>query len=223
MQIDDPVETSLARIKESVDVETTSELGGATVAGLLSLIPGIGAAIQSLADGRAKENLEKRWLVLFSEFKTRIEEIRSSIPDEAFYGSEEFQSLLAVVLEQLATTHRKAKLKVLAGALANSGATPFQKHDKELYLRLIRDLSIEDIAAMQDSRLETTSDSEKMMELTTDEIARFSRLASMGLLIEQHATGFGGGPLPVGQDRQYQIAQLGKFLLQFISSGTLAN
>jgi hypothetical protein len=83
---------------------------------------------------------------------------------------------------------------------------------------LIRDLSIEDIAAMQDLRLGTTSDSEKMMELTADEIARFSRLASMGLLIEQHATGFGGGPLPVGQDRQYQIAQLGKSLLQFISS-----
>jgi hypothetical protein len=68
-------------------VEMTLELGGATVAGLLSLFPGIGAAIQSLADGRAKENLEKQWLVLFSEFKTRIEEIRSSIPDEAYYGS----------------------------------------------------------------------------------------------------------------------------------------
>src|SRR6185437_16615238 len=38
---------------------------GATVAGILSFIPGAGAAIQTLLDGRAKENVRRRWIELF--------------------------------------------------------------------------------------------------------------------------------------------------------------
>ena len=53
--------------------------------------------------------------------RKRIEEVRDRIPDAAFYGSEEFQTLLALGQEQLWTTHDKRKLKLLAAALANAG------------------------------------------------------------------------------------------------------
>jgi hypothetical protein len=113
---------------------------------------------------------------------------------------------------------RLAKRRLLADALANSGATPFQDEDKELILRLIRDLSVHDISALRDERLLSSFSPSSRITYTADEIAQFSRLASMGLLIEQHTTGYGGGPGEIGNDRHYQRAQLGSSLLRFISS-----
>ncbi len=57
---------------------------------------------------------------------------------------------------------------------------------------------------------------------TAAEIARFSRLASLGILVEQRYTGFGGGPGTAGADRHYFVAELGKDLLRFISAGDSA-
>src|ERR1700733_13636648 len=132
MTIDDPIELHLQQIKQNLDANITRDLREATVAGVLSLIPGVGSAIQSLLDGQAKANLEQRWLQLFIDFRARIEEVRESIPDESYYGSEQFQTLLALAFQQLATTHDRAKLRLLADALANSGTNPFQGKDKEL-------------------------------------------------------------------------------------------
>jgi hypothetical protein len=218
MTIDDPMEVRLREIKGNVDAALTNDLSAATVAVVLSLIPGVGAAIQSLLDGRARASFEQRWLELFTEFSVRIEEIRASIPDASYYGSEEFQTLLFLALQQLITTHDRKKLKLLADALANSGATPFQDEDKELFLRLIRDLSVHDISALRDERLQSSFSPSSRVTYTADEIAQFSRLASMGLLIEQHTTGYGGGPGVIGNDRHYQRAQLGSSLLRFISN-----
>ena len=217
MTIDDPIELHLQQIKQNLDANITRDLREATVAGVLSLIPGVGSAIQSLLDGQAKANLEQRWLQLFIDFRARIEEVRESIPDESYYGSEQFQTLLALAFQQLATTHDRAKLRLLADALANSGTNPFQGKDKELYLRLIRDLSVRDISALRDDRLRNSISSSSPITYTADEIAQFSRLVSMGLLVEQHISGFGGGPPAIGNDRHYQIAELGNTLLKFIS------
>jgi hypothetical protein len=222
MTIDDPIELHLQQIKQNLDANITRDLREATVAGVLSLIPGVGSAIQSLLDGQAKANLEQRWLQLFIDFRARIEEVRESIPDESYYGSEQFQTLLALAFQQLATTHDRAKLRLLADALANSGTTPFQDKDKdkELYLRLIRDLSVRDISALRDDRLRNSISSSSPITYTADEIAQFSRLVSMGLLVEQHISGFGGGPPAIGNDRHYQIAELGNSLLMFISDSS---
>ena len=122
MSIDEPIEVHLEHLKQELDAGIESGLIGATVASILSLIPGAGAAIQSLLDGRANDNVQRRWIALFVEMKKRIEEIRASIPDVNFYGSEEFQTLLVLAQEQLWTTHDKEKLRMLAVALANSGA-----------------------------------------------------------------------------------------------------
>jgi hypothetical protein len=221
MAFDDPIEVRLQVIKENVDANITRDLSGVTVASTLSLIPVVGAGIQSLLDSKAQASLERRWLELFTDFRTRIEEIRASIPDAHYYGSEEFQTLLFLVLQQLITTHDREKLRFLADALANSGTTPFQGEDKELFLRLIRDLSIHDISALRDERLLSSISPSSPITYTADEIAQFSRLASMGLLIEQHISGYGGGPPGIGNDRHYQRAQLGSSLLLFISNASI--
>jgi hypothetical protein len=101
MSIDDPIEVNLEHLNRDLDAGIESGLTGATVASILSLIPGAGAAIQSLLDGRAKDNVQRRWVDLFVEMKKRIDEIRASIPDVTFYGSDEFQTLLALAQEQL--------------------------------------------------------------------------------------------------------------------------
>ena len=67
--------------------------------------------------------------------RKQIDAIRESIPDDSVYGSEEFQTVLALAQEQLWTTHDREKLRLLAAALAHSGAKEFQADDKELMLR----------------------------------------------------------------------------------------
>jgi len=115
-----------------------------TVAGILSLIPGAGSAIQCLLDGRARANVERRWLELFIEVRKGIEEVRDRIPDAAFHGSEEFQTLLALAQEQLWITHDKKKLKSLAAALAKAWNfwallinLPVERHKNPRGLQLI--------------------------------------------------------------------------------------
>jgi hypothetical protein len=77
--------------------------------------------------------------------KERIEEIRESIPDDSYYGSEEFQTLLALAYEQLLTTHDRERLRLLAIALASSGCGIFHDDDKEQLLRTFREVSLRDI------------------------------------------------------------------------------
>lgn len=124
-----------------------------TVAGILSLIPGAGSAIQSLLDGRARANVKRRSLDLFIEMRKRIEEVRDRIPNAVFYGSEEFQTLLSLAQEQLWTTHDEKKLKLLAVALANSGTEQFQHDDKELMLRALRAVSPSDLETLNHQNL----------------------------------------------------------------------
>lgn len=132
MNLNDPIDVHLELAKKDLDVGITDDLSAMSVTGILSLIPGAGSAIQSLLDGRARANMEQRWLELFIEMRKRIEDVRDHIPDATFYGSEEFQTLLALAQEQLWTTHDKKKLKLLAAALANSGTELFRNDDKEL-------------------------------------------------------------------------------------------
>ena len=217
MPIDDALETRLAQVKQDLDAGIEADLRGATVAGILSLIPGIGSAIQSLLDGKARQNVERRWVALFADIKERIAETRDSIPDDSYYGSEEFQTLLALSYQQLLSTHHSEKLKALATALANSGSTTFQGDDKELFVRLIGQVSPSDLVSLTDGRLQSSYSSERETVYTVDDIARYSRLASMGLIVEQFISGYGGGPPNAGRDRHYFLSELGRSFLRFIS------
>jgi hypothetical protein len=185
MSIDDPIEVHLEHLKKDLDAGIESGMAGATVASILSLIPGAGPAIQSLFDGRARDNVQRRWIELFVEMKKRIEEIRESIPDVAFYGSEEFQTLLALAQEQLWTTHDKEKLQMLAVALVNSGSTEFRDDNKELMLRALRAISPSDLKTLDHEYLKGWLPLTKRIEYHPDVLGSLSRLASLGLVMEK--------------------------------------
>jgi hypothetical protein len=81
--------------------------------------------------------------------KERIEEMDEEKIDRKFFESDEFLTLFNLMLEQIRTTHDKAKLKMLAAGLANSASSDFasEKH-KELFLRILRDPSPEDVLTL---------------------------------------------------------------------------
>jgi hypothetical protein len=185
MSIDDPIKVHLEHVRQDLDAGIESSLTSATVAGILSLIPGAGSAIQSLLNGRARENVERRWVELFAELRKRIEEVRSSIPDVTFYGSEEFQTLLALAQEQLWTTHDKEKLRMLAAALANSGTEEFRHDDKEPMLRALRAVSPSDLKTLNHENLKGWLPLTKRIEYAPEVLSSVSRLASLGLVMER--------------------------------------
>ncbi|HEX3940107.1 MAG TPA: hypothetical protein VHX11_01330 [Acidobacteriaceae bacterium] len=223
---DDPIEVRLQQLKEGFDSDIERDLSDATVAAILALIPGIGSAIQSLVDGKARRNVERRWTELLANFKAQLEEIRNSIPDENYYGSEEFQTLLALAYEQLWTTHDGEKLRMLAAALANSGNASFQADDKELMIRALRNLSPSDIKNLDHEYLKNWFPLTKRIEYGADVLGSLARLASSGLVIEKFLK-----PNPNANAEQkmvslldsppwrtFQLSPFGECFLKFVAS-----
>ena len=150
MTIDDALQIKLRQFEEDTRSVITRDVAQAGLFGILSAFPVGGSAIQTLLSGRAQSNVYRRVLELFEEIKQRLEQIKSSVPDEGYYGSEEFQTLLSLAFEQLQTTHDEQKRKMLADALANSGSTELLRDSsKEQYIRTLRDLSPEDLAFLK--------------------------------------------------------------------------
>jgi len=227
---DDPIDFHLQHLKDRLDSDIERDLSGATVAGILSLIPGIGSAVQSLIDGKANRNVERRWFQLFADLKANLEEIRDSIPDESYYGSEEFQTLLALAYEQLWTTHNREKLRMLAAALANSGSAPFQADDKELMIRALRNLSPSDIKNLDHQYLKNWLPLTRRIDYGADVLGSLSRLASSGLVIERFLP---PNPNAAAEQqlksllesppwRAFQLSPFGERFLRFVASSASA-
>lgn len=227
MSLSDPIDIHLELAKKDLDIGTTDELSAMTVSGILSLIPGAGSAIQSLLDGRARANVDRRWLELFIEMRKRIEDVRDRIPDAAFYGSEEFQTLLALAQEQLWTTHDKRKLKLLAAALANAGTEQFRNDDKEVMLRALRAVSPSDLETLNHQNLKGWIPLTKRIDYGPDVLGSLSRLASQGLVMEKFLR-----PDPNTRDEQklasvlehgtwrtFQLSPFGERFLRFVALG----
>jgi hypothetical protein len=216
---DKPTVVILQQMKKDLDGDIDRDLRNATTAGVLALIPGVGAAIQSLLDGKARQNVERRWVQLFADLHERIEEIHDSIPDDTYYGSEEFQTLLALAYQQLLTTHDREKLKMLADALANSGSATFQEDDKEEYVHILRDLSVRDIQVLL--LAEYMGSREFLMsgargKLAEEDLCHLSRLIGLGLVVETSV------PDPDGRitRRRFRTSHAGNRFLVFINIAT---
>jgi hypothetical protein len=182
---DDPLSVSLRQAKFALDHDIERDLRQASIAGILSLIPGVGSAIQSLLEGKAQRNVERRWVQLFADLKENVEEIRDSIPDQDYYSSEEFQSLLAQAYQQLIETHDRVKLRMLAAALANSGTSAFKADDKEVYIRVLRSLSTFDLETLNDERLKGWFPHTHEINYSPEVLSSLSRLAGQGLVLEK--------------------------------------
>lgn len=225
MSIADPVRVAIRQAREEAEQEnylparaTRFGLAGVAAAFLVNH-PFASQVLTSFLTG-SSSRFKERFLLVAEELEEQQKRIEARIPDKGYYESEEFQTLFALLIERLHTTHQEEKLKMFGNALANSGREDFQNDDKELYIRLIRDLSGADLLSLTDERLLSSSPATPHT-YTVNELARFSRLASLGILVEQRYTGYGGGPPTPGTDRHYFLSELGRDLLRFISGGAV--
>jgi hypothetical protein len=89
---------------------------------LVAGVPYAGGPIVELMDGLAQGRTQQRLHAVFSVMKDRLEALREEKVDREFFNSEEFQTLLfLMVIEKLQTTQDTQKLESFGGALANSG------------------------------------------------------------------------------------------------------
>lgn len=112
------------------------------VAGVLSLVPGVGAAVIELMTELAIQRTNNRVKEMFEHFTTKIREVGEEKVDRGWFRSEEFQTLLYEAFSQLNVTHDREKIEMLGVALANSGAPGFKEEErKDLFIRFVRDLT----------------------------------------------------------------------------------
>jgi len=112
------------------------------VAGVLSLVPGVGAAVIELMTELAIQRTNNRVKEMFEHFTTKIREVGEEKVDREWFRSEEFQTLLYEAFSQLNVTHDREKIEMLGVALANSGAPGFKEEErKDLFIRFLRDLT----------------------------------------------------------------------------------
>ena len=112
------------------------------VAGVLSLIPGVGAAVTELMTELAIQRTNNRVKEMFEHFTNKMREIGETKVDREWFRGEEFQTLLYEALQQLHGTHDREKIEMLGVALANSGAPGFEAEErKDLFIRFVRELT----------------------------------------------------------------------------------
>jgi hypothetical protein len=241
MTIDDPVEIAIRQSEEAIAADSylpaqLVKLGfSAVVAGTLATMPGVAQIITSLLTSNLAR-FERRFLWVAKELNAQQKRIEDKIPDIKYYESEEFQSLLGIVVEKLYTTHDETKLRMFGDALANCGNSDFQADDKEEYVRTLRDLSSKDLQVLNDERLKGWSPHIHAIQYDTDVLTNLSRLAGRGLVIEHlkvktPSSGRTGSErldaenvlrelLTTPPMRTYSLSPFGERFLKFIASGT---
>jgi len=222
MSLDDPVTASIEQVREGLEQDVSSDLSRMTLAGVLSLIPGIGSSLQSLLDGKAQQNVNRRWLQLFIDMKEKVEEVRESIPDVGYYSSEEFQTLLAQAYQQILTTHDGDKLKLLATALANSGTEEFRSLDeKEVFLQTLRDLSAKDMKVLLDDNIRSWNPFAKDITYDREILISLQRLQSLGLVVDNAVSKIRqNGPEQILVVHRFMLSAYGFRFLKFVRLGT---
>jgi len=140
MAIDDKLEKVLDKLwEESLVPHRDLELLSAAI----SAIPVAGGPISALMSGLAKRRVVRRTVEMFNAMRERLEQVDETKINKEFFESDEFQTLLALAIEQLQTSHDSEKIKMIAAALANGGIADFTSENrKELFVRILRDLSV---------------------------------------------------------------------------------
>jgi hypothetical protein len=207
-------------------------------------IPYAGGPILEIMNGLAQRRVGERLNVVLDAMKQQLESISKEKVNKVFFGSEEFQSLLYLLLERLHATHNQEKLKTFGRALGNSASTDFQEDDKEQYIRTLRDLSLEDLQTLQKLlEIERLPSHLRAKRLLKSENPSVARMVGLGLIHEtlklrdfnlsipvvptsrQSVDGYVRGLANVLQEyfqkapiATYRLSNFGKLFLDFIAS-----
>jgi hypothetical protein len=216
------LERSIDRYKEAAH----SSAGEIALRTTVSAIPYAGGPILELWNGVVERRVQERLNTVFAEMKGHLDTVDAEKVDRVFFDSEEFQTLLYLLIEKLHTTHEQAKLRMFGDALANSGNVEFKADDKETFIRALRDLSAKDLETLNDERLKGWAPLTKRTEYAEEILSSLSRLASSGLVIEKFLK-----PAPNANTQQqlqsllnsppwrtFQITALGERFLQFVAT-----
>lgn len=182
MAIDDPVEIAIRQADEAISDGSYLPMRlvkcglSAALAAKLAAMPAVSEIVLSLFNF-GSVRFERRLLVVAEELNAQQRRIEASIPDRKYYESEEFQSLIGLVIEKLNTTHDEEKLRMFGDALANAGSSKYQHDEKEDYIRILRDLSSKDLQVLKHSRLNGG-------RFCQDAQSSVGRLVGMGLATE---------------------------------------
>jgi hypothetical protein len=153
MGIDDAMEKSevAAEIADEAERSVQVMLVQSGIAGMISLVPHVGSAINQMLTEMAFRRTHERMGRMFQEMSSRLREVDKEKIDHEWFRSEEFQTLLFEAIHQLHVTHDQQKINMLGAALANSGLDGFASDErKELFLQLIRTLTRQHIAMLNE-------------------------------------------------------------------------
>src|SRR5258708_6165451 len=182
MAIDDKLEKGLHQLVVSAERDPGREV----IRMAIKAIPYFGGQIDRLLSSEGQRRLIARIVDVFEAVKSQVEDLDDAQVRKEYFESDEFQTLLTLILQEIQTTHDKKKLQMLAAALCNSGNIDFQSETrKELFVRVLRLLSPEHIRALNslapwrvsEEALRHLNDDQRAMFVTeTGEALEVSRL-----------------------------------------------
>ena len=156
--------------------------------GLRTLIAGIpyaGGPMLEIFGGVAQGRVQRRLNHVLRTMDSILRDLDASKVDRDFFQTEEFQTLIYLIIEKLATIHNTEKLKALGTALAKSGEIEFRNDDKELFIRVLRDLTIGDLNILADDKLTGWFPYTHRIEYGDHVLVSLSRLVAFGLVYER--------------------------------------
>lgn len=216
----------LPKVIELYKEAAHSSVGEIALRSSVSAIPYAGAPILELWNGVAQRRVHERLNTVFAEMKECLDAVDAEKVDRAFFDSEEFQTLLYLLIEKLHTTHEQAKLRMFGDALAKSGSVEFKLDDKELFIRALRDLSAKDPQILGDGNLKGWGPLTKRIEYGPEILSSLSRLANFGFVVETFVRPDANASaeqqlhslLKFPPWRTFQITPIGERFLQFIAT-----
>jgi hypothetical protein len=192
MAIDDSVEILLRQIGEDLKAESSvpvrlTRLGMAAIAAVeLAKWPFVAEIVTEILAG-SSTRFHERFLLVAAELHAQQLRIEAKIPDRAYYKSDEFRSLMVLILEKLHSTHQQEKLKMFGDALANSGSSDFREDDREQYIRTLRDLSLQEAQILERAaKVAKLPEPFRNLKIKDSEKPAVARLTGLGLIHESH-------------------------------------
>ena len=250
MAIDDLVGIVIRQANDEVESESylpakLAKLGlSGSLAVALVKLPFVSQVLISLLSN-STGRFERRFIQVAEALNDQQKRIEDKIPDQSYYESEEFQTLLGLVIERLHTTRDEEKLKMFGNALANSGNSDFKADHREDFIRILRDLSIADIDELKSfarpsaQQFGGTLNEEQRFQMRQSRqnikgegLSRTTRLVGLGLINESLTMKRYGGSVEFRNAREasraledylkqpptrsYEISSFGWRFLQFI-------